>query len=349
MRNAFFRSLLFLSVAAAFAIGIPGCSSPTSTSGNSQQIWNIAWLPNEANGMLAYQDQLIENSSNTFDTSDNLYRVNTSGSIGAALNPNNDPAVGNYLNALMVVYVSADGSTAISQFGTDIYSIALGNGNATDLIKNTGLFGVSLDGKYAATCASVSGGSTKYLSIYDLSGNAPTQSSTTNIPGLASNRVLWLNNDDYALTVADSNSYYVAIYNIGGDTVMTIPNATVEFSNSAYAPGSNDLFVETTSQGIDRINLTTKVRTAIVADSIDSMDASSDGTVLVYTSSLSTLTYGTLYAVNLANLHTALVPNATNIVKPVISPLHDWVACAQLMNGSNTNSSVGVFQLTIPQ
>ena len=156
--------------------------------------------------------------------------------VSNELNPTNIVVDVNYWNAPLI-YVSSDGSTAITQFGQDIYNVALGNGNITDLMKGTALFGVSPDGKYAATTTSGSKSPNKYLVTYNLSGNSATQSSSTDIPGLASNRVLWLNNDEYAITLADSVFSHVTIYNIGGDAIMTIPNATVEFSNAFFFTG----------------------------------------------------------------------------------------------------------------
>jgi dipeptidyl aminopeptidase/acylaminoacyl peptidase len=350
MRSSlFYPSFLFLSCAAALSIALAGCSSPTSTTTLSQEVWNIAWLPNES-GMIAISDQVVENASGTYDTADNVYRVNTSGSIGNALNSNNADPDANYWNA-PIIYLSTDGSTAIVQYGTDIYSIALGSGTFTDIIQNTQLFGVSSDGKYAVTTTSSPGSPNKYLVTYDLTANPPTPLPSTDVPGLLSNRVLWLNNDEYAITILDSGVYsHVAIYNAeGGVPVMVIPNATVEFSSSAFSPDSNDLFVETSATGIDRINLTSGTRIAIVTDSIASMDVSSDGTVLVYTSNSSLLPYGTMYAVNLANLHIALVPSApSGVVKPIISPRHDFVACVQLVSSGSLSSNIGVYGLSIP-
>ncbi len=356
MRNSlFYPSFLFLSCAAALSIAFGGCSSPTSTTTLSNQVWNIAWLPNES-GMIAIMDQVTDNSTtSTYDTADNVYRVNTSGSIGNALNPSDADPDANYWNA-PILYVSSDGSTAIAQFGTDIYSIALGSGTLTDIITGTSLFGVSSDGKYAVTTTSSPGSPNKFLVTYDLTANPPAQLGSTDVPGLLSNRVLWLNNDEYAITIQDSvgaNGVFshVAIYNAGGGVpTMVIPNASVEFSASAFSPGSNDLFVQNFETGIDRINLTSGKRTSIVADSISSMDVLSDGTVLVYTSNVSLLPYGTMYAVNLANLHTALVPLApSGIVKPIISPKHDFVACVQLVSSGSTSSNIAVYPLTIPQ
>jgi hypothetical protein len=56
-----------------------------------------------------------------------------------------------------------------------------------------------------------------------------------------------------------------------------------------------------------------------------------------------------MYAVNLTNLHTALVPSApAGIVKPIISPNHDFVACVQLVSSGSTSSNTAVYPLSIP-
>jgi len=327
------------------ALTVAGCDT-SSTTVLSQTVQSIAWLSDES-GMLAYIDKEYENVDGSESEGDNLYRVSSSGSIGNSMNandvaPNTSPN-GPYWNA-PIVFVSSDGSTAITQFGTDIYSLGISSGNVTDIIQNTALFGVSPDGKYAVTNESKLN-APGIFTTYMLTTTPPNPVlPRTTVLSIISNRVLWLNSDQYALTIKDStgaNSVvfsHVAIYNFaGGIPVTVIPNGDVSFSAGAFAADSNELFVRNYAMGIDCINLITGVRTPIVSnDSVESMDVSSDGTLLVYTSS-EIATSLTLYAVNVENGHTKM--QATGISKPVLSPRKDMIAC---INSSGNIQMVSV-------
>ena len=332
------------------AFTVTGCDSSTTTV-VSQTVDNIVWLPNESSGMLAFIDKVYANVDNSESDGQNLYQVNTSGSIGNALFPSdaasNYSPYGPYWNA-QIVYISSDGKTAITQYGTDIYSIPTSGGNSADLINQTALWGISPDGKYAITNQTAANNAANIFTIYDISFNPPqivnhNGFGTTTIRGLISNRALWLNNDQFALTIDDSTDAlglheHVTIYNAQGDSLMSIPNGDVSFSAGGFSPVTNDLFVRTYSFGINRINLTTlKLDTIVSTDSVESMDVSNDGTVLVYTSSETSVNLP-LYAVNLSNLHISQAL-ATGISKPVLSPNKDKAAC---VNSGGSIQMVGI-------
>jgi hypothetical protein len=282
--------------------------------------------------------------------------VSSNGTIGTAMNPTGTapytPPNGTYWNA-PVVYVSSDGSTAITQFGTDIYSLPIAGGNITDLIQGNALFGVSPDGKYSLSTPTPAGFGYIILYTYGLTSTTPTAEPQLTRLNVLSNRALWLNNDEYALSILDSIGLdsliysHVIIYDAQGDSLWSIANADVRFSVSAFAPGSGDIFVRTSAMGIDRINMNTRVRTHIVTnDTVYSMDVSADGTVLVYCSNAGS-TNGTLpaYVVNTANGDKG--PSfASNVNIPRISPKHDMVACITLQSGANSN--INVYPLNTP-
>jgi hypothetical protein len=344
MRNSLFRSFLLLPISAVLAFTLNGCDT-TSTTVVSQTVDNIVWLPDES-GMLAFIDKVYENVDGSESDGQNLYQVNTGGSIGNGLFPS-DAASNNppYWNA-PIVYISSDGKTAITQYGTDIYSIPTSGGSGSDLIQQTQLWGISPDGKYAVTNQTAANNAANILTTYNLTNNPITLDPRTTVRGLISNRALWLNNDQYALTIDDSTDAlglheHVTIYNAQGDSVMSIPNGDVSFSAGGFASVTNDLFVRTYSFGINRINLTTlKLDTIVSTDSVESMDVSNDGTVLVYTSSETTVNLP-LYAVNLANDHISQ-SLATGISKPVLSPNKDKAACI------NSGGNIQVVGVTTP-
>ncbi len=364
MLNPPYRSLLlFAGVAAPLIVGVAalgiflsGCTTSATTT-ISQEVDNVMWLPNESSGMVAFIDQLTEDDYGNTAESQNLFQVSSNGSIGTAMNPSgtapyNVSNGGTYWNA-PVVYVSSDGSTAITQFGTDIYSLPIAGGNITDLIQSTALFGVSPDGKYALSTPTPAGYGYIILYTYGLTTSTPTAQPQLTRLNVISNRALWLNNDEYALTILDSIGVidsivydHANIYDAQGDSLWSIPNADVTFSVSAFAPGSGDIFVRTPASGIDRINMNTRVRTSIVTnDTVYSMDVSADGSVLVYSSAAAS-TNGTLpaYAVNTANGDKKMF--ASNVIIPRISPKHDMVACINYQ--STGNSNINVYPLSTP-
>ncbi len=347
MRKTLFGSSLLLVAIAVVSILQAGCSS-SSTTTLSQEVSNVEWLPDES-GMVAFIDQITEDAYGNQTEGQNLYQVNSSGSIGNALNSSAISPDLNYWSA-PVIYVSSDGKTAITGFGADIYSIPTGGGNVNDIIQSTALFGISSDGKYAITSPTPANVAAILWPFMFSSSNITAQTHRT-IPGIFSNRALWLNNDEYALSIVDSTDAlglheHVTIYNAQGDSVMAIPNGDVSFSASAFSPGANEIFVRTNAFGIDGINLTTGVRTQIInTDSVESMDASSDGTLVVYTSKEASQTYGTMYAVNASNGHIKPM-NVTGIILPRISPKGDRVACINQIDGQNSN--INVFTVTTP-
>ncbi len=338
-----------LSLSVLVALLVNGCSA-TSTNTLSQEVENVVWLPNES-GMVAYVDQVTEDAYGNQSEGQNLYQVNGGGTIGNAMNANSTTPSTGYRNG-PIVYVSSDGKTAITQFGSDIFSLPISGGNVNDLIQATALFGVSPDGKYAITTPTPAGYGYIIVYPYLLTSSSPILGTQVTRPSVISNRVLWLNNDDYAMTVLDSVGIdslvysHVTIYDASGDLLDTIANGDVSFSAGAFASGTNDLFVRTPAMGIDRINLNTHVRTPVVTnDTVYSMDASADGTVLVYSSSAGS-TNGTLpaYAVNLSDMNKKMF--ASNVIIPRISPQHDHVACVNYQDESD--SDIQVYSLITP-
>ena len=331
-----------------------GCSNTTDTS-VSQQVFEIAWLPNES-GMLAYIDKVtISSLDGSQIDGQNLYHVGSDGSIGNSMNPAD--AAQNPSGYAPIVSVSADGNAAVASFINgvglpDIYRYDLSGGNVTDIIQSTYLLGVSPDLHYAATTTLSAGYPYRLVELYDLNSLQPLLPKQT-IPGAASNRVLWIDGTHYAITIQDTLGadnaprFHVAIYNTAGEITEVIPNANVPFHASAYAPKSGDLFVQTYREGIDKINLTTSIRTSVITnDSVSSMDVSSDGTLLVYSSDApsNNATYPA-YAVNVANGHRSNI--GSGVIAPILSPNADKVAFIHQISGG-ASSDIQVVGVTLP-
>jgi hypothetical protein len=336
-------------ITATATILLAGCSSTTNTTA-SQSVYEIAWLPDES-GMLAYIDKVsISSLDGSAIEGQNLYHVSSDGTIGNSINPAD--ANPNQYGYPPVISVSPDGHTAITGFGTDIYRVDLSGGNVTDIIQNANLLGVSPDMKFAATTVSSANNTAKLLALYDLSTSPirlhlPKQT----VAGAASNRILWIDGSHFAITIFDSvgsdpNPYnHVTIFDTNGGITHVIPNAQVSLHASAYASKSGDLFVLNHALGIDRIHLATDSLTHIITnDSVESMDVSSDGSLLVYSSGASTQSYSA-FAVNVGNGHTQNI--GSSVITPILSPNADRVAFIHQLSGNS--SDIQVVTATLPQ
>ena len=345
--------MLFLVAAVASSLMIAGCSTTTNTS-VSQQVYEIAWLPDES-GMLAYIDKVsISSLDGSSIEGQNLYHVGADGTVGNSINPAD--AAPNPYGYPPVIAVSSDGQTAITSFSTDIYRVDLAGGNVNDIIRvqgeSTNLLGVSPGMKFAATTVSAANNTSKLLALYDLTTSPirlhlPEQT----VAGAVGNRVLWIDGSHFAITIfdslgADQTPYnHVTIFDTSGAVAQVIPNASVPLHASAYASKSGDLFVLNHALGIDRIHLATDSLTHIIAnDTVESMDVSSDGTLLVYSSGESTQQYQGI-EVNVANGHT--VNLASSMVAPIISPNADRVAFIHQLSGG-TSSDIQVVAMLPP-
>ncbi len=326
-----------------------GCSS-TTNSVVSQMVDEIAWLPNESGLLATMEKTTISSLDGSTIYGENLYNVGTDGSIGNSINPV-DYAPNSTTGYTSLLFVSPDGHTAYTPFGTDIYRVDLPSGNLTDLFSNTNLLGVSPDAKYVLTTVTSAQYSTRILLAYNVLPAQPVRLPEQTALGVVSTRALWIDGGHFALTTYDSTGSdnvpwdHVTIYDTSGHITQIIPNASVQLHASAYSPKSGDLFVETHALGIDKFNLKTDTRTSVITnDSVESMDASSDGTLLVYCSGESTQQYQG-YAVNVANGHKTAI--ASGMIAPFISPNADRVAFIHQLSGGS-NSDIQVIPVSLP-
>ncbi len=334
---------------------LAGCSNNTNTT-VSQSVYELAWLP-DGSGMLAYIDKV---SLSALDGSEidgqNLYHVGSDGSVGNSINPAD--AAPNVYGYPPLISISADGSSAITSFANsngvpNVDRADFAGNTVTQLIPGTNLLGVSPDQKYVATTVSAANNTSKLLVVYDLTGSPPRLPEQT-IPGAVSNRVLWTDNSHFAVTIYDSLGsdqipwYHVTIFNVDGSVSRVIPNASVPLHASAYAPKSGELFVQTHTLGIDKINVTTGIRSNVITnDTVYSMDVSSDGTLLVYSSEAAS-TNGSFpgYAVNVANGHRTSL--ASSMLVPILSPDEKHVAFIHQLSGGES-SDIQVVGVSMPQ
>jgi len=351
MRNL----ILYLSVLALGSVSstmLAGCSSSSSQTVN-QSIMDMAWLPDES-GLVAY----IENTSvsevdGSQSTAANLYHVSSSGSIGNAIDASDEGVSSDFTP---IVFVSPDGKSAVTAFETNTFLVNLSSGNATNIIPGTYLYGVSAGLHYVIMDQYQPTLNVKDLELFDLTAN-PIKllpNSQTRV-GVTGTRALWIDSTMYALTVFDSNGAngvefdHITIYNIAGDSVYGISDAEGLLHASAYAPGSHDIFFKTNELGIAKYNLTTHIRTPIAImpnDTVESLDASADGSIVVYSSGASnnTTAYPS-YAINVSTGH--ILQITSGMVAMFISPNKDRVA--YINNSGDANGDQGISVAALPQ
>ncbi|MFI5202027.1 MAG: hypothetical protein ACHQNE_06545, partial [Candidatus Kapaibacterium sp.] len=109
--SGFFTILLLTALASSMMLA--GCSSTTNQS-VSQQVFEIAWLPDES-GMLAYIDKVsISSLDGSSIEGQNLYHVGSDGTIGNSINPAD--ASPNPAGYGPIVAVSPDSRSAVTSF-----------------------------------------------------------------------------------------------------------------------------------------------------------------------------------------------------------------------------------------
>ena len=347
-RNILVKSRLrYLLIAATIfagpAIMGAGCSS-TSPTDLAQVVEEVTWKPNES-GMLALAEKTTQSAIDysTYETF-SIYNVGADGGIGQPLNTP-QPQITNYFPPTL--YLSKDGNTAIAQLGNDIYRIDLPGNSSTDIIQVANLLAVSPDFKYLLSTDMAAGALSKLCTIYDISANPIRRVLQFTAVGVTAGRGLWLENGLFALTHYDTSGYsHINIYDTTGTTVLQIPNAEAAFHASAFSPLSHDLFVRTNTEGIDKINLQTKVRTGVITqDSVGSMDASADGTLLAYSSNSLARSYN-LYEVNVADT-SKKVEIGQNAIAVVIAPNADRAAVIHYVDAYN--SDIKTVGISVPQ
>ena len=328
-----------------------GCSS-TTNSVASQLVDDIAWLPDESALLASIEQQNISAIDGSSYYTENLYHVGTDGSIGNAYGPGSYTPNG--AGYTPMVFVSTDGRTAITQFGNDIYTIDLSNGNVADIIQNTNLLAVSPNMKYVLTTTISEQQTAKVFAIYNLTTPTITLLPKITVVGVVSTDAIWTDDAHFALAISDSVANnvpydHVAIMDTSGTVTQTIPDAVFGLNTGAYASKTGDLFFLNHALGADKFNLASGTRTSVIAnDTVESFDVSADGKLLVYSSGAlqgaSAPSYSG-YAVNVASGNKASI--ASGMIAPRISPNADKVAFIHEIS-SGSSSDVQVIGVSLP-
>jgi hypothetical protein len=165
--------------------------------------------------------------------------------------------------------------------------------------------------------------------------------------GLYGVRAQWIGDSLFAIWGIDSTLHHeTQIYDTTGRILRTILTSVVANQKSGYAPDSNALFLfNRATQGIDRVDATTLTATSVLSnDTVESMDVTSSGNLLAYSSGGSLAPFG-LFALNPATGSRQNI--ASSAYEVALSPLGNMVAYSTV-NGGLRGVDVRVVPIAIP-
>jgi dipeptidyl aminopeptidase/acylaminoacyl peptidase len=337
-KQPIFVFLLFLSLAMA------SCDSGTETF----QVQDIAEIKWQSDGSAMYG--FIQSYSSTINSNQpaigyNIAKFNTDGSVAQIYKTDPKSRV-DFSNSL---FISDDGSTAVTQLENDLYRYSIKTGTLEKLQTFFHLNVVSPDLHYAVGTPSPANQPIKTIDIYDLSVN-PIRLVGHNayVPGVASNSGVWLNNSTFGVTCIDSSGRRIFIFDTTATIKDTISGAETPFHNVAFNRASNTLFVidhagKATDFFVDSINLSTKARGNVLNVTVENFDVTNDKQTIVYSA------YDTTHTISLKirNLATLKEQTLTNDILRIISisPLGDKIA---YIHGNVNFNQISVIPLIKP-
>jgi hypothetical protein len=319
-----YKSIVFLWLGTLLIF--PGCDSGTQ----STQIQDVAELEWQSDGSAIYgfQQNYIETQTSTIPALGyTLSRFNTDGSLAHAypVFPQSRPDFSYSL------YVSNDGSTAVTQLENDLYRYGLKSGVLEKLQTLFHLIVVSPDLHYAVGSPSPFIQPRKTIIIYDITASPIRIVKQFDVDNPAASSGVWLNNGNFAITIADSVGTHIDIFDTTstGTPLAIIGGAETQFHNVVFHPQTNQLYVrnhagKTNDYNVDRINLLTLARANILNFKVENFDVSQDEKVIVYSAYDSTNTIS-MKSRNLLSQQEMLV--ATDILRIIsLSPANDKLA-----------------------
>ncbi|MDP4235448.1 MAG: hypothetical protein Q8919_03260 [Bacteroidota bacterium] len=204
-----------------------------------------------------------------------------------------DPITGSIDSYSPSLYVSADGSTIVTQLEGDLYRYRPQSGNLEKLATQLHLITVSGDLHYAVGTPSPDAQPIKTIQVFDLSYSPIRLVTHFDVNGVETNSGIWLNNGTFGINCADSIGAHISIY----DTTSTgiprtvIAGAEAVFHNAVFDPATNNLFVRNRNGSktgtsfnytVDRVNLTTTARANVLNFVVENFDVTHDNNVIVY-------------------------------------------------------------------
>jgi hypothetical protein len=247
---------------------VSGCN--TATTDNTQQDFgNILWKPDGSGMYGLFERQLI-------NVATDAYMVGIFDGQGALTGtvPTSDNAIN------PDVFLDRTASHAVVQLGANLYKLDLPGGGQTLLTTKVRLFVVSPDLHYAVVTPSPDGSHVRTISVLDLQSSPVREVKKWDVAEVSSRSGIWLKNGTFGLTV-NVGGAQIDIFDTTGALVDSVQTAEQVFHNGNYIAATNDLYVRTGSSGVDRINLTTRVRDHLFStEAVDDFDVSFDGKLL---------------------------------------------------------------------
>jgi hypothetical protein len=340
-------ALLF---ALCFAIVLNGCGYNNGVT-NIQRIAELVWK-NDGSGLYGFAQKTSISDASGLTASEEYTPAVFDGN-GSLVKQFTEAqkAVTDYSYSL---FVSPDGTNAITQLGNDLYRIDLNTGAATKLDSLFHLLVASPDLHYAVGTFSPDNRLVKTVTILDLSTPSPTTVHEFDISEIKKTPGIWCSGSTFGLSFFDSAGSHITIFDIDGSVVRTIGGAEAPFHNGKYIASTNTLYFRerTGSVGdglIDKMNLTTGSRQVVLnISSIENFDITSDEQFMVYnTYVLNTDSVTSTLKLKIRNLSTGQEKELTSDILGycILSPAGDKVA---YVRGNVTFNEAKVITATRP-
>lgn len=337
--SKYFLALSFLLLGA-----IVGCDTVTPLD-NVTDVASLVWLPG-GNGMVGFVQQYARDPNIVTTAEYSLTKVSESGSIEHTISTSKKSTV----SFAPEIFVSPDGTRAMTQLDTTLYSVDLQSGTSTAVLSRVYVFTVSPDLTRAVVTSANPSQPVKTIKIMDLTTSPATEVAHFLGTNVSLGRGLWLTDSTFALTIEESQKRHIIIYNTAGDSVAAYDNAEVSFHASGYSRSANRLFVLTTTsgvtRGIDMVDLATgsRVHYVTLPERVEGFDVSASGKLLTYIVS-DTSGNRSLIALNTTTLKKATITDE-DVLFDVISPAEDRVAYVVFKEGFTTE--INVRPITLP-
>lgn len=265
-----------------------GCDSGTQTT-QVQDIVELKWQ-NDGSALFGFiQSYSLTATSAIPGIGYSIAKFNTDGSLAQtySTDPKSRPDFSNSL------FISSDGSTAVTQLENDLYRYNMKTGALEKLQTLFHLIVVSPDMHYAVGSPSPANQPQKTVNVYDLTVSPIRLATHFDVPGLANATGVWLTNNRFGLSVNDSVGEHISIFDINSVgspiaiPINVISGVQLRFHNFVFDSVTNDLFVrdiagKSTDYFIDKFNLTTNSRVNILNFKVNNFDVTKDEKVIIY-------------------------------------------------------------------
>jgi len=270
-----------------------GCDSGSQTT-QYQDVAEVKWQSDGSAIFGFIQSYALNINSSQPSVFYNIAKFNTDGSVNQIYNSNGPAsrpvdALGQTESYSPSIYLSADGSTIITQLEYDLYKYSVRTNVLQKIDSLFHLILVSPDLHYAIGTTSPQIQPTKTILVFDINSSPIRQVRKFDVMGVSLSPGIWLNNGSFGITCSDSVGEHISIFdtNSVGIPIAVIPGAQTQFHNAVFNAATNDLFIrdhagKTTDYYLDKVNITSMARTTILNFQVDNFDVTNDEQVVIY-------------------------------------------------------------------